>query len=101
MSASSSAPDKFASNWPGWDGAEPKRRFTRAELALYNGRNANLPMLIAYKGRIYDVTHSYPWAGGVHWARLRAGEDHTGNLIAAPHGEDMLERVPCVGVLED
>jgi predicted heme/steroid binding protein len=100
MSASSSVPDKLSSTQHGCNGAE-LRRFTRAELALYNGQNASLPILIAYKGRIYDVTHSYPWAGGVHWARLRAGEDHTGNLIAAPHGEDMLERVPCVGVLED
>jgi predicted heme/steroid binding protein len=101
MSVSSSAPDKTTSIWHGSNDADSKRRFTRAELALYNGRDPSLPVLIAYKGKVYDVTRSYPWAGGVHWARLYAGEDQTGKLIAAPHGEEMLQRVPCVGLLED
>ena len=40
-------------------------------------------MLIAYKGKVYDVTRSYPWALGVHWARVHAGEDLTGKLDEA------------------
>jgi predicted heme/steroid binding protein len=30
-----------------------------------------------------------------------AGEDHTGHFKEAIHGEEMLVRVPCVGVLID
>jgi len=26
-----------------------------------------LQVLIAYKGKVYDVTASYPWAMGSHW----------------------------------
>jgi predicted heme/steroid binding protein len=102
MSASSSAQDNTPSSARcGSRDTAGKRHFTRAELALHNGRNVSRPTLIAYKGKVYDVTRSYPWAGGVHWARLYAGEDLTGKMLAAPHGEDMLDRVPCVGILED
>jgi predicted heme/steroid binding protein len=68
---------------------------------LFNGRDTNRATLIAYEGKVYDVTRSYPWAGGVHWARLYAGEDLSGKMFAAPHGEEMLDRIPCVGVLID
>jgi predicted heme/steroid binding protein len=101
MSGNSSGHDKDELVRHGVSGAKAWRRFTRAELALYDGRNSTRPTLVAFRGKVYDVTHSYPWAGGVHWARLYAGEDQTGKMIFAPHGEEMLERVPCVGVLED
>ena len=50
----------------GRDTASAPRRFTRAELAAYNGKTPGRRMLIAYKGKVYDVTCSYPWAVGVH-----------------------------------
>ena len=62
----------------GTDPASAPRRFTRAKLAAYNGKTPGRRMLIAYKGKVYDVTRSYPWALGVHWARVHAGEDLTG-----------------------
>jgi predicted heme/steroid binding protein len=102
MSGNSSALDNNElPGSPGSSGADEPRRFSRAELAAYDGRDPTRPTLIAYKGKVYDVSRSYPWAGGVHWARLYAGEDLTGKIIAAPHGEEMLARVPCIGVLED
>jgi predicted heme/steroid binding protein len=78
----------------------PPRRYTRAALARYNGADPALPVLIAYKGKVYDVTASFPWARGSHWGDLRAGEDLTGKLMESIHGEEMLARVPCVGVLD-
>jgi predicted heme/steroid binding protein len=77
------------------------RRYTRAELARHNGADLALPVLIAYKGKVYDVTASFPWAKGSHWGDLRAGEDLTGQLKESIHGEEMLARVPCVGVLDE
>jgi len=35
--------------------------------------------------------------GGRHQALHRAGEDLTDALGNAPHGEDLLERVPVIG----
>lgn len=76
-------------------------RFTSAELSRYDGTDAGLPNLIAYRGKVYDVTRSYPWARGVHWGDHRAGEDLTGCMKESIHGEEMLARVPCIGVLVD
>lgn len=77
------------------------RRYTRAELAAAHGRDGAEPILIAYEGRVYDVTASFPWRRGFHWACVFGGEDLTGMLDLAPHGPEMLERVPCVGWLSD
>ncbi len=79
----------------------PPRRYTRAELARCDGTDPALPVLIAYRGRVYDVTWSFPWAKGRHWNGLRAGQDLTGRLKESIHGEEMLDRVACVGILDD
>lgn len=57
-------------------------------------------ILIAYEGRIYDVSESPRWKDGTHMKRHKAGEDLTQVLSAAPHGEDVLQRFPVVGELE-
>ncbi len=98
MSANSSGP---ADTQRAGEAGESFRRFTRAELARCNGNDAALPCLIAYKGKIYDVTASFPWAKGVHWGDHYAGEDLTGCMKESIHGEEMLLRVPCVGILMD
>jgi predicted heme/steroid binding protein len=79
----------------------PVQRYTGAELARYDGTDPTLPVLIAYMGRVYDVTASFPWAKGSHWGGLRAGQDLTGRLKESIHGEEMLARIPCVGELVD
>jgi predicted heme/steroid binding protein len=100
MSASSSAHDKPAED--GVDGglSVPPRRFSRAQLASHDGSDPDRPVLIAHKGKVYDVTASYPWAEGTHWGIHRAGQDLTGYLKPSIHGEEMLLRVPCIGILD-
>lgn len=74
--------------------------FTRAQLAQYDGKNG-IPAYIAYRGRVYNVSQSWQWRGGRHWAMHQAGADLTSSLDQAPHGADMLARVPVAGVLVD
>lgn len=64
----------------GTDPASAPRRFTRAKLAAYNGKTPGRLMLIAYKGKVYDVNRSYPWAGGVHWARVQCSALQTSGI---------------------
>jgi predicted heme/steroid binding protein len=100
MSASSSAHDKPAEQGADKSLSVPLRRFSRAQLAGHDGSDPNSPVLIAHKGKVYDVTASYPWAKGTHWGAHRAGQDLTGYINESIHGEEMLLRVPCVGVLD-
>jgi predicted heme/steroid binding protein len=74
------------------------RIFTAAELALYDGRDG-APAYVAHAGLVYDVSVSYHWRRGRHWAAHRAGMDLTLELPDAPHGLEKLERFPVVGIL--
>ncbi len=69
------------------------------ELAQSNGSGGN-PSLVAYKGRVYDVSESKLWAEGVHMKRHKSGGDLTAAMEAAPHGPEVLERVPEKGLLK-
>jgi predicted heme/steroid binding protein len=68
------------------------------ELALLDGKGGRRA-LFAYDGRLYDVSGSFLWKGGRHQALHVAGRDLSGLLSTAPHGEDLLQRVPVVGRL--
>ncbi|NIQ38967.1 MAG: cytochrome b5 [Proteobacteria bacterium] len=57
------------------------------------------PAHIAYKGKVYDVSKSKLWPGGVHMERHHAGCDLSPAMDAAPHGPEVLERIPEVGLL--
>jgi predicted heme/steroid binding protein/uncharacterized membrane protein len=74
------------------------KKFTPEELATCNGENGR-PIYIAHQGRVLDVTASKMWRGGQHMKRHTAGVDLTNEIAAAPHGLDVLERFPQVGVL--
>lgn len=76
------------------------KNLTRKELLKYNGKNG-MPGYIAYKDKIYDVTTSFLWKNGKHQVFHNAGEDVTEALKDAPHGEELLSRVPEIGVLVD
>jgi predicted heme/steroid binding protein len=73
--------------------------FTYRELQQFNGEGGK-PVYIAYKGNIYDVTGSDLWKTGRHQNRHDAGDDLTEMLAQAPHGEEMLEKMPVVGRLK-
>lgn len=76
------------------------RTFTTGELSQYDGKGG-APAFFAYRGLVYDVTRSFLWQHGKHQVTHFAGCDHSGNLGAAPHGEDLLKRFAVVGSLVD
>jgi len=67
-------------------------------LAQFNG-NADNPVYIAYQGKVFDVSESKMWKGGLHMRRHKAANDLSVELLSAPHGEEVLERYPQVGIL--
>lgn len=69
------------------------------ELSACNGENGN-PACVAHQGKVFDVSGSTLWAGGVHMARHHAGNDLTADLQAAPHGPEVLERYPQMAILK-
>lgn len=76
------------------------QRFTRASLTLFDGAAMGRPVLVAYRGFVYDVTESFMWMNGRHFWH-RAGRDLSRALKEAPHGEDLLAGMPKIGVLID
>ncbi len=72
--------------------------FSRAALALKNGQDDE-EIWIAYKGVIYDVTHSRYWRKGRHYEHW-AGQDLTDELALAPHTHKVFENLPVVGRLD-
>jgi predicted heme/steroid binding protein len=74
------------------------REFTEKELAEYNGRNGR-PAYVGYKGKVYDVSHSFLWRHGTHQVIHNAGLDLTDALQKAPHNDEVLKKFPVVGIL--
>ena len=58
------------------------------------------PLLVAYEGKVYDLSMSKLWSTGLHLNRHCAGKDLTSDIHAAPHTPDVLQRFPQVGVLK-
>ncbi len=69
------------------------------ELADKDGKEGR-PVYIAHEGRIYDVSRSKLWKTGSHMKRHPSGQDLTVEIGAAPHGPEVLERYPQVGVIK-
>ena len=76
------------------------KKFTKKELARYDGKN-KASAYVACNGKVYDVSDSFLWKNGKHQVFHKAGEDLTDALKKAPHGADMLEKFPIMGVLEE
>jgi predicted heme/steroid binding protein len=70
---------------------------TRTQLSLRNGQDKP-EIWIAYKGLVYDVTHSKMWRKGKHYEHW-AGQDLTAELPDAPHTEIVFERLQIIGRL--
>jgi predicted heme/steroid binding protein len=78
--------------------ASRMRAFTWDELRRCDGK-AGRPALIAYKGKVYDVSDSFQWQEGEHQVLHSAGADLTDAMADAPHGDELMERVRVVGIL--
>lgn len=74
------------------------KEFDPEELSLFDGKDGK-PVYIVHQGKVYDVTNSKLWKGGLHMRRHHAGTDLTTDIGAAPHGTEVFERYPQVGVI--
>lgn len=68
------------------------------ELARCDGKEGR-PALFAHEGTIYSAAGSRFWKEGSHMGRHQAGSDLTAVLSQAPHGAELLARLPAVGRL--
>ena len=59
------------------------------------------PTHVIYEGEAYDVSTSKLWPSGEHMRRHSAGQDLTEAMEAAPHGPEVLERLPKLGPVGD
>lgn len=80
---------------------DAERIFTLQQLRRFDGEDGG-PMLIAYRGVVYDVSDCPLWQGGLHESLHFPAQDLTGEMAEAPHGSEVFTR-PCVkrmGALE-
>ena len=76
------------------------KEFDVESLAQFNGQEGR-PVYIAYLGKVFDVSGSKLWAGGLHMKRHQASHELSAEIEAAPHGEEVFERYPQVGILRE
>ncbi|MEA3374737.1 MAG: hypothetical protein U9R72_00825 [Chloroflexota bacterium] len=69
---------------------------TPETLPSLDGRDGGRAV-VAVDGKLYDVTDSRLWKDGVHLRQHHAGEDLTEAMKRAPHGAEVLDRVPPIG----
>jgi predicted heme/steroid binding protein/uncharacterized membrane protein len=74
--------------------------FDSESLSGFDGKDGK-PVYIAYRGKVYDVSQSGLWDGGLHMNRHHAGRDLSSDFPAAPHDEEVFERYPLVGILKE
>ncbi|MBI4356259.1 MAG: hypothetical protein HY597_07445 [Candidatus Omnitrophica bacterium] len=80
---------------------DQKLLLTLDELQQFDGRDGR-SAYVALKGKIYDVTQSRLWRGGVHdpsHGLAMAGRDLTSIIDKSPHGVKELKKFPVVGRL--
>jgi predicted heme/steroid binding protein/uncharacterized membrane protein len=75
------------------------KKITAKELSDFNGEEGKM-VYIAHEGKVFDVSASTLWQGGIHMQRHHAGNDLTTDIQAAPHGPEVLDRYPQVASLE-
>jgi predicted heme/steroid binding protein/uncharacterized membrane protein len=80
-------------------GPKSEKEFKPGSLSQFDGTDGK-PVYIAHRGRVIDVSRSKLWRSGLHMKRHRAGCDLTTEIEAAPHGREVLDRYPQVGVLK-
>jgi predicted heme/steroid binding protein len=75
------------------DTSGPEPIFTLRELRRFDGEDN--PVYIAYGGVVYDLSDCPKWRTGMHEQLHFPGQDLTGELLEAPHAEEVFTR-PCV-----
>lgn len=75
------------------------KEYELKELSEYDGKDGK-PVYIVRQGRVFDVSESKLWKGGLHMKRHHAGRDLTTDFGGAPHGTEVFERYPQVGVIK-
>jgi predicted heme/steroid binding protein/uncharacterized membrane protein len=75
------------------------KEFDLISLSRFDGQDGN-PVYIVFQGRVIDVSQSKLWKTGIHMKRHHAGKDLTAEMGAAPHGTEVLDRYPQVGVVQ-
>ena len=75
------------------------KEFTAEDLLSFNGKEGKLTY-VAFQGKVYDVTKSPLWTKGLHMNRHSAAKDLAGEIAAAPHGPEVLERYPQIGTVK-
>ncbi|MFQ5432574.1 MAG: cytochrome b5 domain-containing protein [Nitrospinota bacterium] len=71
-------------------------KFSASDLKRHNGLGRR-GGLIAYKGKVHNVTVLPHWIGGYHFQKHRAGTDLTEAIKKAPHPDTLLKGAPIVG----
>ncbi len=75
------------------------KQMDKDELSQQDGAEEGRRALVAFEGRIYDVTVSKLWRKGRHVRTHLAGQDLTMGMQAAPHGPEVLEKFEQVAEL--
>ena len=75
-------------------------KFDLDKISAMNGKDGK-PAYIVHQNKVYDVSRSKLWANGTHMRLHSAGGDLTAEIEKAPHGPEVLERVPQVGEIAD
>ncbi len=75
------------------------KEFEPSSLSEMDGREGR-PAYVAFRGKVYDVSSSRLWKAGLHMKIHRAGRDLSALIGNAPHGEEVFEKVPQVGLFK-
>ena len=78
--------------------SDSEKQITEEELSKCDGQDGR-PAYVAHRGKVYDVSSSGLWTGGMHMERHQVGKDLTSEFAGAPHDESVLQRLPLVGKL--
>ncbi|MBN2099197.1 MAG: hypothetical protein JW753_06335 [Dehalococcoidia bacterium] len=78
--------------------SDAERRITEEELKRCDGQEGR-PAWVAFRGKVYDVSGSERWSGGIHMKLHQVGKDLTYEFTTAPHDESVLQSMPVVGRL--
>ena len=74
------------------------KEFTEEELKKFDGKDGR-PAYTAYDGKVYDATGNHEFRNGLHSGIHPCGVDLTDEMLDAPHGDDVMDRLPVIGRL--